>query len=156
MIEFLFSRASLSVVAIALMAVAVGAFSNLNNDLVEREDLDQASLLADVLFQLESSNHPIVLLVDASDFISNPSITLILRNGSIWIDDTGHQHTIDCPSNLVLIEEGRVVEKVIVGQTDRLRISTIFDGNLLDVQVEKVDATILTPSMNLLHSSTVL
>ncbi len=95
--------------------------------------------------------------IDGRDVIFDDDHTLRVCNGSIWVQSGSKERAIDGPRDIALVEGGRNVDALTIQRSDHLVLRSFLTGSgKIGIQLEKVDVTSLTPSTNLLHSSSVL
>lgn len=156
MIEFVMSRVWLVIAGLAMAGVVLVAFTGLDDGTRDRAAVDGANALADLTEELRTNGQVGEVRVDGRDVIFDDDYSLRVCNGSIWVQSGQKEHAVAGPRDLVLVEGNRTVDSLTIRRSDQLVVRSFMTGGKLGIQLEKLDATSLTASMNSLHSSSVL
>jgi hypothetical protein len=151
MIEFILSRVWMIMAGIAVMVVIVAAFDGLQDHMTQEAFTDGAEVLSEMIDAMEQEGQGEVR-VEMDALLSSSGTTMEVRPGSIWMHNGDQTRAVECPS-IQLVDRGVHVPSITLTRGDAVIIRSTNGG---PVQVEKVSATALTPSTNLMHSSTVL
>jgi hypothetical protein len=154
MMEFVLSKVWLFIGGLTLLAVVLASFGSLNSNLQEDRDVEAAEGFSDVVQKMASA--PGCRMSFSGDEVVPEGARFTFQAGAIIAERGGHQRIVPVPIDVELIEGGRPVESLAIGRADVILLRSVEGPEGTIVQLEKVDATALTASTNLLLSSSVL
>lgn len=157
MMELVMSRVWMVIAGTVLAGVVMAAFSGLDERTENAVTMEGASTLARTIISLSSGEHEGVVVIEADDILPAGHRHLTICDGSIWIVEGPSARAVVIPLGTILLDGEARTDRlmVVAGDVLIIRSCTSTEGSRT-VQLEKVSATNLTASTNLLHSSAVL
>jgi len=156
MMELIMSRVWLVIAGLMMTGAVLYSFGVLDDNERNASEMVGAEALASSIEALSTSVHEGMVMFEAKDLLPNGGDPLRVYNGSIWVGDGATAQAVNMAAPVVLFSDGDRVSDIIVHSDDVLILRSIGALSEREVQLEKVSATNLMVSTNLLHSSSVL
>jgi hypothetical protein len=145
------------IAGLALTVVVLSSFAGLSDSAREDAAKESARSLGDLIEAFRNCGREGEVRIEAQSILVDDTRSLVVRNGSIWVRSGSSEGAVDGPLGIELLEHGQAVDELVVGWGDVLILrSSMSPNGRAGVQLEKVEATSSTASMNFLHSSSVL
>jgi hypothetical protein len=161
MIESFLSKFVMGVCAILVIAAVSSSFAGTQEEADINVADETLKALSDLICSVASANEPMRMLFDLHPFMFQKFESLEMTHGSISLLGDSRRLSVEVPENLVFQRDspqGIIIEKLEVWPPASIIIERRMTDEVLRtvIYVENLDATSVTSSVNLSHSSTVL
>jgi len=136
MMEFVLSRVWMVIAGLAITAVLLAVFAGLDHSISDQEGQAGARTLARMIDALEDEGGSAEMRVEVDELITGQGTSLVVRPGSIWIEDGRTSEAVACSGSIVLFDDGHRVDSLQLARGDVV----IIRSSAGQVQLEKVSA----------------
>ena len=132
--EFVLSRVWMVIAGLAITVVLLAAFAGLDRDISDQEGQEGARTLARMIDALEDEGGSAEMRIEVDEVIAGQGTTLIVRPGSIWVEDGRTSEAVACSGSIVLLDDGHRVDSLQLTRGDVV----VIRSSAGQVQLEKV------------------
>lgn len=136
MMEFVMSRVWMVIAGLAITAVLLTVFAGLDRSITEQEGQEGARTLARMIDALEDEGGSAEMRLEIDEVIAGQGTTLVVRPGSLWVEDGRTSEAVACSSSIVLLDDGHRVDSLQLARGDVI----VIRSSAGQVQLEKVSA----------------